>query len=281
MTPTSPTRRGASAFLSLPAETRLQIYSYLVPQQRLVIDLCSTRDSSTSSSVLAEASRKWSPISNMVAQNLAIETITRENGLHLLLVSKHTAAEIMALLSAIVVRFHCPRCFDSWLKMMSYGFGVGIKWIRHVEILYDVASQPRVFGPYLNPMTPQLSRFMVREMMKQCQHIAHAYYGRLDLMDPPRETWTKGPLVGDGSVLWAVSPTYRHRPLGHNSQAVSNAYVNGGVSETPGSLNQGFLAPGTGSPALLFRAQQDANEVEDDEDGAVVRIWVIRAWFNV
>ena len=285
-----------SAFLRLPVETRLQIYSYLLPRDRIDINLCDLNYKPPPKELLPFKKVKRSPISTMVSQNLTIETITRANGLHLLLVSKLTANELTALLAKTAVRFHCPKCFEQWLRNVSYGLGVGIKWLKQVEILFDVEMEPRIFGPDLQRMTPALSKFMIREMMKQCQHTAYAYYGRLDLMDPPREKWKFEPFV-ESSPLWAGHPNYLDRTPSNMSQALFNATANGGMHLHPWVLNGGFPAPGMGLPVFhdirvtghgirrglrLVVPNFTLREDEDDDDlGTATRSWIIKGWFDV
>ncbi|KAJ9611402.1 hypothetical protein H2200_004586 [Cladophialophora chaetospira] len=285
-----------SAFLRLPVETRLQIYHYLVPKNRLDVNLCDLYYSQPPKDIVPRKNKKPSPISTLVSQNLAIEAITRSNGLHLLLVSTRTAAELTALLVRVTVRFHCPKCFEQWLRNVSYGLGVGIKWLKQVEILFDVEMEPRIFGPDLQRMTPALSKFMIREMMKQCQHTAYAYYGRLDLHDPPREKWKYEPYE-EISPLWAGHPNYLDRTPSNTTQAMFNATANGGLHMHPWVLNGGFPAPGMGLPPFhgarvtgqglrrgLRRVVPNLNlpeDEEDDERGTATRSWMIKGWFNI
>lgn len=69
-----------SPFLRLPAEVKLLIYSYLIPTERFYIDLCSPIRPEQSNFTI----RKRSVISSILAQALNLETITRTNGLHML-----------------------------------------------------------------------------------------------------------------------------------------------------------------------------------------------------
>ena len=291
-------RESGSAFLHLPAETRLQIYNYLLPRSRLDINLCDLEDSQTTSLELPSTKpkdRKCSPISTMVSQNLAIETIIRANGLQLLPVSTHTAAEVTALLSEVPVRFHCPKCFDQWLRNMSYGFGVGIKWLKRVDIIFEVETEPRIFGPSLQNMTPALSKFMVHEMTKQCQRTAYAYFGRLDVTDPPREKWEYEVFKGEKPPLWEGHPNYPDgRTPEHFSQAMFHAREHGGLHEHPWVMNGGFPAPGMGLPvfhgvkmtsqSLTTGLAQVVPRMPLDridlEYGPGTRCWLIKARFD-
>lgn len=186
----------ASAFLQLPIETRLHIYSYILPRQTLYIDLCTFRrpaEHHVPNIRRRGGSSKPSPISSLVSQVLELENITRLNGLHLLTVSRRTHGEVIPLLSTLTVRFHCPKCFQDFLANQSHGLGVGIaSWMRHVEIRYDCGNGLFIPGSH-NPAnfnrggTPSLARFMATEAMQTVQRTAWLYYGRLDLMG--REKW--------------------------------------------------------------------------------------------
>jgi hypothetical protein len=285
-----------SAFLRVPAEIRLHIYSFLLPQYRIDINLCDLDDAHPPpGDILSGKNKKRSPISAMVSQNLTIEAITRSNGLHLLLVSRRTAAEYMAILCRMAVRFHCPKCFDQWLRNVSYGMGVGIKWLKHVEILFDTDMEPVFWRPDLQEMTPALSNFMAREMMKQCQHTAYAYYGRLDLMDPPSEVWKYEPYRGDDPPLWPGRPDSHldGTPSDNTTQAMSNAQAaDREVDRHPWIANGAFPYPwmrtrfqgawrswrDMGPGFVLLRSRR---HLEVDEERDMTTKWVIKGWFNV
>jgi hypothetical protein len=186
----------ASAFLQLPLETRLHIYSYILPRQTLYIDLCTVRRPAEHHvpNIRRHGGRsKPSPISSLVSQVLELENITRLNGLHLLAVSRRTHFEVIPLLSTLTVRFHCPKCFQDLLANQSHGLGVGVaSWMQHVEIRYDCGNGLLVPGSHNGASfnrgsTPSLARFMVTEAMQAVQRTAWLYYGRLDLMG--REKW--------------------------------------------------------------------------------------------
>ncbi|OCT47488.1 hypothetical protein CLCR_03638 [Cladophialophora carrionii] len=285
-----------SAFLRIPAEIRLHIYSFLLPKHRLDINLCDPDDIHPPRDILAGKNKKPSPISAMVSLNLAIEAITRSNGLHLLLVSSRTAAEYAGLLAKMAVRFHCPKCFDEWLRNVSYGLGVGIKWLKRVEILFDSEMGARHVGPDLQGMTPALSKFMANEMMKQCQHTVYAYYGRLDLMDPPREVWKYEPYRGDSPPLSRGQPDSRGggTTLNDSAQAMSQAQINGGLQTHPWVINGGFPPPETRTLLhgaltswwVVRRGFQISNPRLQsgegrDESADTTTKWVIKAWLNV
>ncbi|ETI29442.1 hypothetical protein G647_01895 [Cladophialophora carrionii CBS 160.54] len=285
-----------SAFLRIPAEIRLHIYSFLLPKHRLDINLCDPDDTHPPRDMLPSKNKKASPISAMVSLNLAIEAITRSNGLHLLLVSTRTAAEYAGLLAKMAVRFHCPKCFDEWLRNVSYGLGVGIKWLKRVEILFDSEMGPRHVGPDLQGMTPALSKFMANEMMKQCQHTVYAYYGRLDLMEPPREVWKYEPYRGDSPPLSSGHPDSRSgTTLNNSAQGVSQTQINGGLHMHPWVINGGFPPPETRTlfhGALTtwrglrrgFRLSSNLRlqPGEDrDESADTTTKWVIKGWLNV
>ncbi|KEF62578.1 uncharacterized protein A1O9_00551 [Exophiala aquamarina CBS 119918] len=186
-----------SAFLQLPTETRLHIYSYILPRKTLDIDLCTIQRPTQNYFPSIRRHRasigKLSPISSLVSQVLELENITRRNGLHLLSVSRRTRDELRPLLSALLVRFHCPKCFEDLLANLSHGLGVGVaSWMRHVEIRFDCGNGLFVPGTrhaphYSRGGTPSLARFMASEAMQAVQRSAWLYYGRLDLMG--REKW--------------------------------------------------------------------------------------------
>ncbi|EXJ59716.1 hypothetical protein A1O7_03862 [Cladophialophora yegresii CBS 114405] len=284
-----------SAFLRIPAEIRLHIYGYLLPKHRLDINLCDPDDSHPPSrDILPGKNKKASPISAMVSLNLAIEAITRSNGLHLLLVSPRTATEYASLLAKLAVRFHCPKCFDEWLRNVSYGLGVGIKWLKRVEILFDSEMGARpVRSRGLQGMTPALSKFMANEMMKQCQHTVYAYYGRLDLMDPPSEVWRYEPYRGENSQDSQDEATNDSA----QEMSQSQTQTNGGLHTHPWVINGGFPAPETrapfhGSAALtsgrrlrrIFQisSTHHPRPGEDrDEPAETTREWIIKGWLNV
>lgn len=111
---------------------------------------------------------------------------------HLQLVSQRIHSEIFPLLSALTTRFHCHKCFDELLPQISHGLGVGIQWMRHVEIILDLETQMK----YGQILTMELARAMARETMGLAQKRAWLYYGRLDLGG--RERWRYEPLVEGG-----------------------------------------------------------------------------------
>lgn len=115
----------ASQLLCLPAETRLLIYSFLIPRQGLYIDLCDASRPQGADFI----TRKRSVISNILQQTFTFIELERTNGLHLLLVCKRTRFEILPMLAKTTVRFHCSKCFDDLLRHFSYGLGVGVKQV--------------------------------------------------------------------------------------------------------------------------------------------------------
>jgi hypothetical protein len=288
--------------LGVPVETRLHIYSYLIPS-RLDINLCDLNYPDPRPAELlpppSKNQKQGPPTSTLVSQNLTVEFIARANGLNLLCVCATTAFEISAILSKTTVRFHCPKCFDQWLSTVSYGLGVGISWLKRVEIQYDVETQPRIFGPDLNVMTPPLSKFMVIEMLKQCQQTAYAYFGRLDLMDPPRERWEYEPLQEE-PPLWEGHPNYPDGEVpDHFSQAMFYHHAYGGIYQHPWVMNQGFPPPGMGLPpfhdiqmtsrslrrGLAIVLPREGRWVPDEDwnfdYGPATRCWIIKAEFDI
>lgn len=161
-----------SPLLSLPTEIRLQIYRWIIPStpEYLDINLCTRQ--SNHQSVLSF--RKHSMISHLLNQVLNLETIIRCNGLHLLMVSKRTRAEVLPLFSDLTVKFHCLRCYEDLLRNLSFGLGVGVLWMKQIEIFVDLhESDHKPFGP----LTMELARTMAREHMQVAQRTTRLYYG--------------------------------------------------------------------------------------------------------
>lgn len=185
-----------SALLELPFETRLHIYSHIIPSEVLEIDLCTIRRpvvDQISSIRRSGRSSRPAPTSSLVTKVLELENITRLNGLHLLSVSRQTRAEVLPLFSALTVRFHCTKCFEDLLANLSHGLGVGVaSWMQHVEIHFDCGNGLALPGTNLvaritRGNTSSLARFMTNEAMESVQRTTWLYYGRLDLEG--RETW--------------------------------------------------------------------------------------------
>lgn len=195
-----------SALLELPFETRLHIYSHIIPDKVLEVDLCTIRRpvvDQISSIRRSGRSSGPSPISSLVTKILELENITRLNGLHLLSVCQRTRAEVLPLFSALTVRFHCTKCFEDLLANLSHGLGVGVaSWMQHVEIHFDCGNGLVLPGTNLvarvtRGNTSSLARFMTNEAMQSVQRTAWLYYGRLDLMG--RETWKFRLATGRGA----------------------------------------------------------------------------------
>lgn len=247
-----------SAFLKLPFETRLQIYSYLIPQAMLEIDLCTARRAESSSSL---PGRRRSVISNLVSQTLELETITRCNGLHLLLVSSRTRSEVKPLLSKLPVRFHCPKCFDEWLRNLSHGLGVGVRWMKRVEIIFECAYG--LLGPPHRPITMNLAKFMVTEAMQAAQRTVWMYYGRrLDLAD--QEKWRFDPIMNEDQQKQASSNQMALQDPNQQQQA---APFNGQIHPIP----QHGLQP---------VVQQGLQQLHLQNQAAPNK-WIIKGWFDI
>ena len=69
-----------SPLFHLPAETRLSIYSHLIPKDGIYIDLCTPRKIEGAEFTV----RKRSVVSTLMLQMFAIDAVSRGNGLHLL-----------------------------------------------------------------------------------------------------------------------------------------------------------------------------------------------------
>ncbi|KIW74630.1 hypothetical protein Z517_11400 [Fonsecaea pedrosoi CBS 271.37] len=174
-------RRKARGFMSLPAEVRLNIYNLLV-SSTMLINLCQPP--------LLEPDhlpfRKGSPVSEMSLQILALETIIRSHGLHLLVVGDPVRGEVESLLRQRVVRYHCPDCLTRWLRNLSYGLSVRFDWVEKLEIM-DETYRDAMSG-FSMVEDFYLSRLAARDMMERYQAIVSTYSGRMDLVHPPR-TW--------------------------------------------------------------------------------------------
>ncbi|KIX07624.1 uncharacterized protein Z518_02277 [Rhinocladiella mackenziei CBS 650.93] len=189
----------ASNFLRLPLEARLHIYSFLLPQGTFTIQFCRQSEQD----LYNPRPGKRFTGSKLVGQVFAIENIVRNNGLNLLLVSRRTRDEVQPILSKLTVRFHCPKCFEELLRNLSNGLGPGIKWIRHIEILYETGSG--FYGPPLRPITICLSRFMASEEMQAIQYTAWLYTGQTAVLR--KENWTQQPLAPDCKAITPPDPS--------------------------------------------------------------------------
>ena len=231
MTPSSTTPpRHRPPILRLPVEIRLQIYNYLLPQSPFYVDLCNLN---YPSSIPGEKVpphplreyRRQSFASPILSQRLAIENLTRSANLNLVRVQGTIGKEVSALLANLTVRFHCPECFGHWLRNNSYGFGNGIKWLRNVEINYEVEHDPRISAPSLQQMTPPLSKFMVLEAVKTCKSIVQAYSGRLDVMELSREIW-EDEFNAETASLWDGHPNHPNEMMMSSSLLGGLNYLN-------------------------------------------------------
>lgn len=250
-----------SAFLRLPVETRLMIYSYLIPKDVLVVDICTPPRSAAQQF----GSFPGPDASILVAQLFARESLIRHNGLQMLLVCRRTQDEVLPLLSNLTVRFHCTKCFEEFLSNMSHGLGVGVKWMRHLQVQYRCEDSD-VPGPAAWVLTPDLSKFMVSEAMATLQRTAHIYYGRLDLTG--REKW-KYESVPDGSFL--SGPQRRALLNWGDSQSGPNANIR--TASVANTALHGHLPPSiTGRNPFTGVLLRGASKV--------TREWVISAWLD-
>ena len=83
-----------SPFFRLSPEMRLAVYHHLLPTDAIYIDLCTPRRPEQANFVV----RKRSVISTLLMQTLTLETISRENGLNLL-VSRYLTEALAGALS--------------------------------------------------------------------------------------------------------------------------------------------------------------------------------------
>ncbi|KAK4938684.1 hypothetical protein LTR10_020952 [Elasticomyces elasticus] len=233
-----------SPLLRLPAETRLQIYRHLIPKDVLDVDICSPRRSAAQQ--FGSLPRPGASI--LVAQLFAWESLIRDNGLQMLLVCRRTRDEVLPFLSKLTVRFHCTKCFEQLLSNMSHGLGVGVKWMKHVEIRYQCEDSGTVLRSVGGSLTPQLSKFMVSEAMFALQRTAWLYYGRLDLLE--RDKWKFEPV-----------PTNQKSTSTTPDQITAANHV---MLPAPGSLPPVFGHTFVPAPPLRH----------------VNKLWVISGWFD-
>ncbi|KIW11126.1 hypothetical protein PV08_10426 [Exophiala spinifera] len=209
-----------SPFLNLPAETRLNIYKYLIPDDGLEVCICDEAATQPAGAPFASSMTSMAGASRTMTSYLsrffAREALIRDNGLNLLLVCTHTKAEILPLLNSLTLRFHCLKCLNELFSNISHGLGVGINWIKHIEIVvsqrrnyddimthflparYDSGHDDDVYegggdgGGARRRITPELIRVVAREraweIMADAQRVIWLYCGRLNLSN--REKWT-------------------------------------------------------------------------------------------
>jgi hypothetical protein len=101
----------ASPFFRLSPEIRLAIYNCLVPRERMYIDLCSLK-APTGDGLMG---KRRGIISNLALQTLNINSLTRGNGLHLLVSYCYTLSEYHILLQIVRreddrIRSRCGLC---------------------------------------------------------------------------------------------------------------------------------------------------------------------------
>ncbi|KIV96899.1 hypothetical protein PV10_00713 [Exophiala mesophila] len=272
--------RPSSAFLNLPSEARFEIYSYLIPKTTFDIDLCTRRPQPSTAAYRSN-------ISNLVTHALEFETITRSNGLHLLQVSRQTRSEVLSLLERLTVRFHCPKCYEGLLANLSYGLGVGVRWMSHVEIIFD-CSQGFVQGPPHRVITHSFARFAVQQLTRELRRTTWLYYGRLDLVN--REKWWFEPEAGGERVHMFMAD--RQGPVvdGVQSPPLSSSSQSPSSPRSPTRLRRHRpLQAGASSHImqLLQGADVDRERIVQHHATGVsrerpdYRKWVISAIFDV
>ena len=232
-----------------------------------------------------------SVVTDHLARFFSRETLIRENGLHLLLVCTRTRNEVLPFLSNLTVRFHCPCCFKELLNNLSHGLGVGIHWMKHVEITFTCRDppvppeQPPLYHGYgyghghgRRRMTPDLSRFMATEQageaMSEARRIAWLYYGRLDLTE--QEKWTCEPIKDNTFTARgieqrnALAPgTYLLTAGGGTQEGAAGADGNGGPSGpyyATRTLGDHLLNPLTGHLTTSLPTYKK---------------WLVSGWFHV
>lgn len=126
--------------------------------------------------------------------------IAPTTNVHLQLVCKRTRSEILPILAKSTVRFHCSKCFDELLRNLSHGLGVGVTWMKHVEIVLDLTNQLSSW----HRLTMELGKTSARETMSLARKTAWLWYGRLDLMG--KERWTYEPMNEKDDVQGEMQP---------------------------------------------------------------------------
>lgn len=176
--------------LTLPAEIRLRIYSYIIPTPYLPIDLCRRRETPTHPAPSPRHS-----IALVLFQRTADlkDLVTNQNGLQLLLVCRRIASEVHPILGATTVQFCCAGHFKDVARAFQHGIGEGTRWMTQVEIRVvlrrrwvDGLSRTRLMGLHDDHASALLS---------ECRAVMRQWYGRLDLMG--KEKWACERVGGD------------------------------------------------------------------------------------
>ncbi|RMZ78894.1 hypothetical protein DV738_g3654, partial [Chaetothyriales sp. CBS 135597] len=192
-------RQANSPLFAIPAETRQAIYSALIPKGILDIQLCTRFSQSVENTITSHTIRHKSPIAALRQQIDALNSIKQTNGIHLLLVCQWMRLEVLELLASVTVRFHCPECFYTFLPSAARGLGVGVEWMKSVEILLDLALRhnaptyhdlPAISARDLG--TGGWAKLKAQKTMQRCQREAWKWYGPLHLTE--KEKWTCDPL---------------------------------------------------------------------------------------
>ncbi|KIW43576.1 uncharacterized protein PV06_04666 [Exophiala oligosperma] len=179
--------------LELPAETRLNVYRQLLPDV-IEVSLC---EASVARPNKASTCIGKSEASYYLSRFFALESLIRNSGLVLLQVCALVKNEILPLLNQLTVRFHCLKCLCEFFANNSYGLGVGISWIKHIEVLAahenNNENLTALFPEPFQLFTPHLIRAMDREravsVMKQAQSLVRMYFGWPTRS--PSEKWSR------------------------------------------------------------------------------------------
>ncbi|RMD41104.1 hypothetical protein DV735_g4027, partial [Chaetothyriales sp. CBS 134920] len=269
-----------SPLFAIPSETRQAIYSVLIPRGILDIELCTTSRQSTGGDTSAVQSRRHkSPIAALRQQIDALSNIKQTNGIHLLLVCQWMRLEVLELLASVTVRFHCPECFNTFLPNAARGLGVGVEWMKTVEILLVV--RPGSQAVHHHPQFDAYDAFGVRhpgpdgwtkaqaeQIMQNCQREAWKWYGPLHLTE--REKWTCDPvrIVSHADIARATA-----------AQEHDDDDTDQGPVAALGPAINGLLAqhPELAMHALVVLPVRAANAGEE----VVSLQWLITGKFNI
>jgi hypothetical protein len=236
-----------NSLLGLPAEVRLRIYEFMIPSLgSFVVNLCAPSRTTTTSpppdeteAVSQPSPQKRSILDNLRGRRQKLTTgFKHANGVQLLSVCRKLHAELFPLLSALTVRFHCPKCFKEVLQSLGHDEGCNIKWMKNVEV--DFEPPPRRDGLYSERMLLQLS-------LEACRAEARKIYGRLDLAG--QELWSYAQVKAESGAGSSASTT--------GSTAVNTTVTGGDVS----SAKSRFVIKGwfntEWSPVLLSDRRYD------------------------
>ncbi|KPI41347.1 uncharacterized protein AB675_8057 [Cyphellophora attinorum] len=188
--PGSPT----NSLLGLPAEVRLRIYDFIIPSSGdFVVDLCAPSRTTVSPppadiAAVSQPPQKRSILDNLRGRRQRLTAdFKHAHGVQLLSVCRELDAEVFPLLSALMVRFHCPKCFKEALQSLNHDEDCNIKWMKNVEVGFE--PPPRRDGLYSERMLLHLS-------LEACRAEVRRIYGRLDLAGQELWSWAQ---VKEGS----------------------------------------------------------------------------------